>query len=267
MISILGANGNVGKAAAHELQQQGIPVKLVTRAQADLRQPESLRQALQGSTTVLAICPLEPQATDVEAAAAQLIETLCQALREASPSHILAISDYGAQHPGATGIPSIFYRFEQALEGLGLPCTILRSAEHMQNWLQFRRPAESGSIPWFYPATSRPFVSASDLGRLAAELLAAAPPHHQRVIHVEGPQRYNAAEVAEAFSRLLDRPVRADTVPQQHWPKALSRAGLGSSYAALLAATFESHAAGLIEPSADGEVRRCETGLFEALKR
>lgn len=266
MISILGANGNVGRSAAHELQRQGIPVKLVTRAQADLRDLQSLLQALQGSTAVLAICPLEPQAADVEAAATQLIETLCQALKKASPAHILAISDYGAQHPGPTGLPSIFRRFEQELEGLGLPCTILRSAEHMQNWLQFRRAAESGSIPWFYPANSRPFVSAPDLGRLAAELLAAAPPGHQRVIHAEGPQRYTAAEVAEAFSRLLDRPVRAESVPQQHWPKALSRAGLGSSYAALLAATFQSHAAGLIEPSTDGELRRCQTSLFEALR-
>lgn len=265
MITILGANGNVGKATAQELSQQGIPFKLVARAQADLREPESLGRAMQGSTAVLAICPLEPQAADVEAAAAQLIETLCRALKEASPTHILAISDYGAQHPGPTGIPAIFRRFEQALEGLGLPCTILRSAEHMQNWLRFRRPAESGAIPWFYPANSRPFVSAPDLGRLAAKLLAAAPPNHQRVIHAEGPHRYTNAEVAEAFSRLLDRPVRAESVPQQHWPKALSRAGLGSSYAALLAATFESHAAGLIEP-ADGELRHCETGLFETLK-
>ena len=186
----------------------------------------------------------------------KLIASLLEALSQTRPAHFVFISDYGAQHPQETGIPAIFHRFEQQLIGLGLPCTILRSAEHMQNWLRL------GPVNFYPPeTTARPFVSAFDVGEVAAQLLLDAPPAAPRILHLEGPRRYQLSEVGEA----LGQPLQA--VPPDFRLAALLRAGLPPALAELLNATYAAHGQGLIEPEPGSQVLFGSTALGDALDK
>lgn len=237
MIALLGTTGRIGGAALQALQSQQLPLRALTRAQADMRDPAALSGALQGASRVLVILPFDLKTFADQTA---LQHSLLHSLAVVRPEHFVFISDYGAHHSEQTGIPAIFHRFEQRLLGLDSPCTILRSAEHMQNWL---RP---GAAHFYPPGTpARPFVSALDVGKIAAELLLASA--ESRILHVEGPRRYEVAELG---------------IPRGD----LGRAGLPPVLAQLLEATYTAHGQGLVEVEPGGQVMRGTTTLDQVLK-
>ena len=243
MIALLGTTGKIGGAALKALR--GVPVRAVTREMADLRDGEALGQALQGATGVLAILPFDARTfADLEA----LRSSLLGALARVRPQHFVFVSDYGAHHPSGTGIPAVFHGVEKRLLELGLGCTILRSAEHMQNWL--RLPGIS-----FYPpgTPARPFVSAYDVGEIAARLLV-EPVSGTRVVHVEGPRRYEISQVGSL-----------KTVPPEQRLATLQGAGLPAGLAQLLDETYAAHGRGLIDNEPGGEVLRGTTTLEQVL--
>jgi NAD(P)H dehydrogenase (quinone) len=96
--------------------------------------------------------------------------------------------------------------------------TFLRSAEHMQNWRrQVSAALDSGVLGSLdQPLTKRfPTVSAPDVGAVAAELLTDEAPRSRgpRIVHLEGPRRYTAIDVAAALSELAGRDVVARELP------------------------------------------------------
>jgi uncharacterized protein YbjT (DUF2867 family) len=285
MIVICGATGKIGGTAARALRSRGLSVRAVVRdvakasalaelgcslATADLHDERAVIQALRGADRVLAICPLRSAADDVMADAQQIIDVLGTAIDAARPRSVVSISDYGAHVPERTGVTLILRRLEQRLGMIPMTTTFVRSAEHMQNWLrQLPAARDGGVLPSLHHPVTRPFptVSAFDVGALAAELLAGPieAARVARVIHMEGPRRYCAADVAEVFARRLARPVVAQAVPRGEWAKVLAAARLGESYASLVAELQDAHNAGLIDVEPGGEVRRGNTELADAL--
>ncbi|MGL4289313.1 MAG: NmrA family transcriptional regulator, partial [Phreatobacter sp.] len=127
----------------------------------------------------------------------------------------------------------------------------------------------SGILPSLHHPLTKlfPTVSASDVGLVAADLLlslaAVASP---RIVHVEGPRRYTPTDVAAALGGIVGRPITARELPRADWIAALTRGGLGKSYAQLVADLYDAHNAGAIdvEPGAD-DVRYGATSLREVL--
>jgi NAD(P)H dehydrogenase (quinone) len=66
-------------------------------------------------------------------------------------------------------------------------------------------------------------------------------------VHVEGPRRYDANEVAATLGYILARDVVARELPQSDWIPILTRAGAGPSYARLVFDLYVAHNAGRIE--------------------
>lgn len=283
MIVICGATGRIGGAAARALRSRDIPVRALVRdaekatslaaqgctlATADLHDEPAVTDAFRGADRVLVICPLEPGTDDVAGDCQRMIEVIGAALDVTRPRAVVAISDYGAHLPAGTGVTLILRRLEERLRAIPVTTTFVRSAEHMQNWLRQLPAARArGELPSLHHPVTRlfPTVSADDVGAVAAELLAApfqssATP---RVLHVEGPRRYTAADVAAVFTRRLGHPITACELPRDDWAKAL--AGLGASYAHLVAELQDVHNEGLIDVEPGGEVRRGTTELAEAL--
>jgi NAD(P)H dehydrogenase (quinone) len=279
MFAIMGATGRTGGAAALELRRRGRAVRAIVRnpakagalaeagceiAVADIDDPSALAAALRGVDGVLVICPLAVQG-DVVAAADASIGSLGRALEVARPPRTVVISDYGAQHEAGTGITRIFHRLEQRLAAIpGI--AFLRSAEHMQNWVRSLRPTVATGVlaSLHHPLDKRfPTVSAFDVGRIAAELLAAAeaPP---RLLHAEGPDRVTVRDVAAALSGPLGRPVEAVALPRGQWDQAMAAAGLSEALVRLITELYDAHNAGRIEVEG-GDVRRGTTPLAEAL--
>ena len=61
--------------------------------------------------------------------------------------------------------------------------------------------------------------------------------------HVEGPEAYTSADVAEAFALALNKPVRAVQTPRSQWEHAFKAMGFSdagaASYAAMTRVTLE----------------------------
>ena len=287
MFVVLGASGSIGGTVARVLRAHGESVRAVVRdssraadlatvgceiAVADIHDASSIARAIEGADAVHTMFPTTPQARDARAEMRAGIDSLVEAFDIAPAPHVLAISDYGAQLDSGTGVTLSFHYLETRLRGLPGALTLVRSAEHMQNWRR-QAPAatRTGVLESLHHPLSKTFptVFSPDVGRISAELLLGGHPGGvPRIVHVEGPRRYTAIDVASTLSALAGKEVDAKELPRSQWLDALTRGGLGESYAELIAELFDAHNAGRIdaEPGV-GEIRRGPTELREALAR
>jgi NAD(P)H dehydrogenase (quinone) len=283
MFVVLGATGKIGRATIGELRRHGAPVRAVVRRQngaddlramgcdiavADIQDSAALSESMRGATVVQIICPTSIRAEDASAEMKNSIRTIVHALERNRPSSILAISDYGAHLASDTGITLTFHHLESELKKLPAALTVLRSAEHMENWSRLIGHAvETGMLPSLHhPATKLfPTVSASDVGVIAGELLLSGAHAPLNIVHAEGPNRYSAEDVARTVGELVGRKIAAREISRPDWIPALVRGGLSPSYAELVAAMYDAHNAGRIDVEPGGDVRRGRTSLREVL--
>jgi uncharacterized protein YbjT (DUF2867 family) len=240
-------------------------------AVADVRNAATLARAMEDATAIQVICPVNPRAEDAPGEMRRSIDAIGRALEVVRPTSVLAICDYGAELEAGTGVTRLFHELEERLKHLQSYVIFLRSAEHMQNWARvLDMAARTGSLPSLHQPLDKvfPTVSAFDVGTISADLLlepidAETSP---RVVHVEGPQRYTATDVATTAAELLGREVRAYALPRSEWEGTLRRGGLNDSYVPLVTELFEAHNAGRIdaEPGA-GQIRKGQTKLADAL--
>jgi NAD(P)H dehydrogenase (quinone) len=266
MFVILGATGKAGRTTIKQLRSQGAAVRAVVRKSsnadhfrtlgceivvADLNDAAAIKIAITGADAVQVICPVQAQAEDAAGAMGKTIDAIASALTEIRPAKVLAISDYGAHLSDGIGIPMIFHYLEEQFRRLPSTITFLRSAEHMQNWARVIKVAfETGVLPSFHHPVSKrfPTVSAQDVGSIAAQLLTdGVTASTTRVVHVEGPRRYDANEVAASLGDILKREVVARELPQSDWIPILTRAGAGPSYARLVSDLYVAHNSGRID--------------------
>jgi uncharacterized protein YbjT (DUF2867 family) len=273
---IFGAAGNVGSASATALRHAGRAVRAVVRddkqggplaaigceiAVADLNDAASVARVIDGAHAVQMLCPV-PRAHDAPAAAMRrMIDAGIAALRAAAPPRVVALSDYGAQHPDGTGITTLFHYLETQLRGVDSQLTFLRAAEHMHNWARVLPVAlAQGVLPSLHHPLTKlfPTVAAQDVGLLAAELLldARPAPVSPRVVSIESEQRVSALDVARTVGELAGRQVVAQEVPRGEWAGVLRRAGLSEQHARLITDLYDAHNAGRIDVDADVSERR-----------
>jgi uncharacterized protein YbjT (DUF2867 family) len=280
MYAIVGAAGKVGHSTALALRKAGVPVRAILRdeskagplseigcdiALADLQDPAALARAVANADAVQVILP-----PDGVEEMRRSIESLAEALEQARPNRVLAISDYGAHVREDIGMPTMFRLFEERLRQLEMPKVFLRSAEHMQGWGPLIPVAvATGIVPSFHDPvdTKFPTISASDLGLIAADLLLHPNAGTDlQVVHAEGSRQYSANDVAMALSELLGRKVTAQAVPRSQWQENFERF-LSESAAKLLVDLYDAHnKGGLVDVETNGEVRHGTTSLIDALR-
>lgn len=288
MFVVLGATGKVGGATIARLRQAGAPVRAVVRdaakavdlvnlgceiAVADLWDVPALTRALEGASTVQVICPVSVQGIDAAADMRRSIAGVGDALVAARAPAVLAISDYGAELSAGTGVTVLFHELEARLQALPGRLTLLRSAEHMENWGRVMRiAAATGVLPSLHHPLTKliPTVSAYDVGTVAADLLLApaGAPGTPHVAHMEGPRRYTPIDVAASVSVLLGRDIAAYALPRSEWDETLRKGGLSVGYARLVTELYDAHNAGLIDAGCEADdIIRGRTGLTDALRR
>jgi NAD(P)H dehydrogenase (quinone) len=285
MYVIFGATGAVGRSTAMTLRRAALPVRAVVRdaaqgaalerlgceiAVADLHDEQAIERALDGAQGIQMLMPLprnDPHPADTMRATADIAARALAAHRDA---HVLALSDYGAELDAGTGITLLFHHFEAALRDASPKLTLLRSAEHMQNWLRVLPVAvSSGVLPSFHdPVEKRfPTVSRDDVGAVAARLLSDGfDADGTRIVSVEGPVRVSANDVAQAISHACKRPVEAVALPRDRWAATLAQGGLNARHAQLIVDLFDAHNAGRIDVEAGVSERAFgTTALHEAI--
>lgn len=283
---IFGASGNVGRSTVTTLRRAGHPVRAVLRdarhrerfaqlgcevAIADLTDQRSVAAALDGAHAVQMLCPVPVADDDPAATMSRMIDVAIAALAAHPPAVLLGLSDYGAERDGNTGITSLFHLLEARLKSVPTHLTLLRSAEHLQNWTRVAPVAlATGVLPSLHHPAGKvfPAVWAPDVGVVAARLLLDRPEggHGPRIVSIEGPRRVSANEIALTLGAAAGRDIVARELPRDAWTATLLRAGLSERHAQLIVDLYDVHNAGQIDVE-DGVSERLygTTTLADAL--
>ncbi|MCB8820219.1 NmrA family NAD(P)-binding protein [Microvirga rosea] len=247
MYVIMGGTGHIGSATATELLKRGEAVAIVTRhaagaadwrargaevIEADIEDVPSLRFALQRGKRALLLNPPADTTKDTDTVERHTVANILAALDGSELEKVVAVSTGGAQPGIRIGDLNVLWELEEGLRRQKIPSAINRGAYYMNNWDGFLDVVRrDGVLPTMFPADLEiPMVAPRDLGRAAAERLLSSV-EDAGIRHIEGPERYSPADVAEAFSHALGRPVELSIVPREKWKDTFLQLGFSDAAA------------------------------------
>jgi uncharacterized protein YbjT (DUF2867 family) len=237
-ILVTGATGGVSSRLIQELLASKADVRLralvrspqkagpliasgVDTVVADLDEPESLPPAFEGVDDLWLLTPPGPRAPENNMNATW-------AARSAGVKRVVRLSAIGAAHDAPTRNGRLHALSDAELQASGLRWTILRPHFFMQNLLGFAPGiAASGN---FYLNTAQGrlgLIDTRDVAATAAAVLLDDSKRHDGQIYTPtGPRSLTLSEVAEELARVLDRPVRFVSVPDEAVRAGSIQAGL-----------------------------------------
>jgi len=242
MYAITGVTGKVGGELARKLLAARQPVRAIVRdvrkgepwaargcelAVADMEDPSALTAAFLDATAAFILPPSEFDPAPGYPEARSVIDSVVSALRAAKPTKVFCLSTIGADavHDNLLTQRTML---EAALRELSLPLTILRPAWFIDNsaW-DVTSARETGIIHSLLRPVDKafPMVAAQDVGRVSAELIQQGWTG-TRIIELEGPRRFTPNDLADAFTRVLGKPVRAVPVPRDSWDHLFRSQGM-----------------------------------------
>ncbi|MEA5601782.1 NmrA family NAD(P)-binding protein [Nostoc sp. UHCC 0252] len=245
---ILGGNGHVGSAVAQTLLSQGEPVTIVSRSSAsipewqkrgamvevvDVHNTVELRRVFAKGKRLFLLNPPANPATDTDVEERKSLASILEAITDSGLEKIVAESTYGAQPGSQIGDLGVLYEMEQQLAAQSIPFSIIRAAYYMSNWdLSLQSAKQDGIIHTFFPTDfALPMVAPRDIGQLAARLMT-EPIKNTELHNIEGPERYSSLNVAQAFAKVLQKPVEVVETPRDQWIKTMQNMGFSNAAAA-----------------------------------
>lgn len=101
-----------------------------------------------------------------------------------------------------------FHQIEEYLKNSKIPSwCIIRTPFYAQNLLLYREQLSNGQLP--LPTSDGKFtlMDVADVGRLAGSIIANCAPHAGKTYEITGLEAINGKEMAELFSKVLQRPI------------------------------------------------------------
>jgi len=233
MILITGATGTVGREVVRLCAEKGAQVRALIRSpekaaeilgpsvelvRGDLKKPETLKCPLDNVDKIFLLTPSSPEQVEMEG-------NLIEAARRSGIGHLIKLSSLDAKPDSAVAMSRWHWQAEQKLQQSGIPFTLLRPHNFMQNMLTFapgirsqgifRAPMKNGRIS---------MVDARDVAAVAAAVL--TQEDHQGEVHrITGPRRLSFQDAAEKLSAALGRKVTYVDIPADVARRALLDAG------------------------------------------
>ncbi|HZR37697.1 MAG TPA: NmrA/HSCARG family protein [Nevskia sp.] len=217
-ILVTGSTGVIGAQVLAHLQGKSVEVRALTRSpekarfpagvtavKGDLSDIDSVRQALQGVSTLFLLVPV---AADEVSQSLQALN----AAREAGVKGIVYLSVFMAGQYAEVPHFTAKHTVERMIEALDMPATVLRPSYFMQNDERLRDALLGGGVygmPIGSPGIS--MADVRDIGEAAAlELLRrerAAKPLPRETYELVGPEPVNAESAVAIWSEALGRPI------------------------------------------------------------
>jgi uncharacterized protein YbjT (DUF2867 family) len=244
MNTILGASGQVGWAVTTNLLKNRQPVKGVIRnekkagklkkagaavAVADIHDEAALTASFKDATTVLVLTPETGEEQDMINDTRSVLQNYRSAVEKSPVKKIIGISSMGAQHEKGTGNLQMSYMLEHAFTGLSAKKIFVRPAYYFSNWMAYADTVKKdGLLPTFFPPDlSIPMISPMDVAEIISNIMTDDRNDSSEIIYeLEGPAAYSSAEVAEAFSEVLRKPVNVQYIDRSEWGNSLQSMGL-----------------------------------------
>ncbi len=237
MYIVSGATGQTGSVVARTLLEKGLPVRVIVRSEekgkpwkdlgaevavADVQDTDALTKALEGGKALYLMNPPNEQAEDMVVETEKIIKAFQTAIGNSSLEKLVVLSSVGAHLASGTG-PIVTNRLlEQAFGNSPMPTTFVRPASFMENWNSILETVKSdGILPSFHQPLDKKFpqVATEDIGRVAADAMLETSAGVQ-IKELSG-LPYSPNDVAEAFSKVLGREIKAVAVPENQWLEIL----------------------------------------------
>jgi uncharacterized protein YbjT (DUF2867 family) len=252
MILVTGAGGKTGKAVIKALVARGAQVRAFVRSlahEATLRQmgvsdvvagemddAHAVTQAVRQTDAIYHICP---NVSPHEIAFARAL------ISAAKDSGVPRLVYHSVLHPQIEAMPHHWnkLRVEEMLFGSGLDITILQPTAYMQNSLaQWDRMLSDGIYRVPYPIGTRlSLVDLEDVAEAAARVLT-DDGHSGATYELAGTPPLSQIEIAGAFSRALNKTIRAEAEAIESWEQRARDAGIDDYSRETLIKMFRAYA-------------------------
>ena len=253
-MKIIVNSGNVGTPVALELARLGHQVTLTVRTPKpnadwdklgirqvpfDINDQASMTGALKGGEAFFSLTPL---VENLVAAGTSAI----RAAEEAGIRKIVRMSAQSASPAAAIQLGRWHFAVEKAAEDSGIPFTILRPANFMQNYLTFGTPETIKTQSSFYAPMGDGKISVidtRDISAVAARILVESG-HEGKRYDLTGDESLSNQEIAEIISKALGRKITYVSIPAAKAKEAMASNGMPGWLIAMLSELNEFGAAG-----------------------
>jgi uncharacterized protein YbjT (DUF2867 family) len=235
-MKIIVNSGNIGTPVALELARLGAEVTLCVRnpkpnatwddlgirqAAFDINDRVSMTKALDGGEAFFSLTPL---VENLPEAGIKAIE----AAKLAGIRKIVRCSAQGAGPDAAIQLGRMHYAVEKAVEDSGIPFTLLRPANFMQNYISFGAAKTIKSEDAFYSPMGEARISPIDTRDItsAATRVLMESGHEGKRYDLTGAESLSDGEIAGIFSEALGRRVAHINITQLQAKEAMAGAGI-----------------------------------------
>lgn len=248
-IIVTGATGNVASLLLPQLISSGAKVRALVRdpkkasalaekgievVQGDLELPRSIKGAFDGMDTAMIIVPPGPRAPQ------QTSSAIWEA-RQGGVKHIVRLSAFGAAHNAPTVNSRLHALSDAELERGGIPYTILKPHFFMQNlFMAAQSIAKEGNLYFALGEGKMGMIDSVDIAAVAARVLTTAG-HENKTYTMTGPRSISMVEVAEAFSKALQKPIKYIPIPLEASDQAMAQMGLDEFMRTMLGDYFAAY--------------------------
>src|SRR5580693_9287931 len=237
--------GKVGAETARLLRERDVPVRVLVRdpakaaaralaeagaeiATGDLDVPASIDEAMSGISGVVLVSPAVPaqELAVVRSAAQAGVSHVVKATSKAPADSPIARRRWQAE-------------IEAGLAASGIPHTLLRSNDYMQNVLALAPAiAKTSSFGSAAGKGRSGMVDARDVAAVAAEIAAAPAAHAGQTYWLTGPRLISNYDVAAVLSELLGRTITYQELTVEENTEAMISAGVPEQIAKMNAQAF-----------------------------
>lgn len=224
MIAITGASGKIGSKTVQHLIGSGKKLRLIARRSEPLKSfaeqgaeiltgsltdPEFLKKAFAGATTVLSIIPGEFGIQDVLKHQDLVGENTINALKENGVKKLVFISSVGGHTEEKTGIVAGLARQEKRLQQIhGMDIMVLRPTYFMENLYANLQMIKSMGFNGggLRPDKEFPMIHTSDIANVVSDILIKDDFSGYTLRPLLGPKNYTMIDVTKALGDAIGIP-------------------------------------------------------------
>ena len=282
MITIMGASGKTGRAAAEALLKQGKKVRVIARSKDHLKtlidrgaeaaignatDANFLASAFHGSDAVYTLIPPDVTHPDFPAYQDQIGEAIIKGIETSGVSHVVFLSSVGADRATGTGPIAGLHRQEKRLAAVpGLNVLSLRPAYFFENHFMSLPLIKHQGINGSAMAGTYGFaqIATSDIGAEAARALHARDFTGSAMRELLGPRDLSLDEATRIIGAAIGKPdLTYVQFPYEAALDAMVSGGLSKSLATLYVEMSKAFNEGLVKPVAGRNTRNTTPTRFE----